>query len=1469
MSTAEVHKQKDHLSSARAASAWRWFLALAFFAPFSPIPEQRPTSVAEQGSEQPAEQQPSAMFSPTLFVQDGPERPDLSTTDFFEEDRMAQIKEAIAMSEYHISFQEKPACLQSPNRAQDLRINYYTDGFSLTPRIEGERYHTQLRVRSVGRKDHEWTPSRSATITANEHHAEADHGTFKIMYENNERGMRQDFLVKERPEGSGPLNVNLRYEGDLMVTQTGEDDILFSSIDIFGNPVSEVWYKDLLAWDANNEPLHAWASIEADAIVLHVDDANAEYPVTIDPLSTTATWTGEGNQAGAFYGSSVNTAGDVNGDGRSDIIIGAPFYDGGATNGGRVFIYHGTPNGPSVSVSTTITSIAAQVAMGGSVATAGDVNGDGYSDVVITRETASPNSSAVFIHYGSPTGVSATPNTTITLGGVCCGTTAETAGDVNGDGYSDVIIADAAWAANRGRAYIYHGSPTGLLATPTTTISGTQDNAYLGNSVSSAGDVNNDGYSDVIIGQGHWTAGQQEEGRFLVYLGTATGINATPNFTYESNQTYMFLGVSVSFAGDVNGDGYSDVIVGGPSYFDGSNTVGAAFVFYGSAVGITATGMDLEAGAVNASSFGYSVGCAGDVNGDGYADVIIGEPGGFTTQPGAAYVFLGTASGLSGTPVWTGGGVQASAGYGSSVAGAGDVNGDGYSDVLVGAPRKDNIGQTDEGHVMYYQGSPNGLSASGTLDQTQSSAFFGTSVSAAGDVNGDGFSDVIIGAPQYDNGQTNEGRAYVYYGGTGGLPFTASWIIENNIALSLLGTSVSTAGDVNGDGYSDVIIGAPGAAIGEAGEGLAYVYHGSAAGLGTTPWVAERDLLGAALGSSVASAGDVNGDGYSDVVIGANGYSVSQALEGAAYIHLGSATGLNAIPLFTFVQGQANARVGSSVAGVGDVTGDGYGDVVVGASGWTSSALTGRGRAFLLKGHPAGVFYETSWVVEGSNASSALGSSAAGAGDVNGDGYQDLIIGEPGRPNGAATGAGRALMFHGASTVPSTTPTWTTLGTSTGAQFGFSVSKAGDVNKDGYGDVVVGIPGDSNGRINIYHGSPTGLPVTASATFTSTNSGARLGTSVSNSGSQSGDGYGDVIAGAPEYSVTFPPSADRGRVHVFTGNNGLSRSQRTRQYRADQVTPVQTSNGTFDVNCGWTIGQIARSHLGRRRMKLAWEIVNHGPPFMGAPVTNSVAYTGQEATWTVVNLSAGVEIKEPVIAVGTAYPKWRVRLRHHPATMIDGQPFGPWFYMGIHDKQDPAIKVEQPVCGLLPVELIAFDVSCGGTSRSIEWTTATENNNALFLVERSTNVQDWKTIGTLVGAGDSQQIQYYRFVDDAPMPGVELYYRLQQIDHDGESIVHSVVSAPRCLEVEGSDHIIVPNPTAGDARLVFIGPGTSTVHMIEVLDIHGRIIHTSYPTAILATGTTITSQHLDPATYIVRLSESNGTTITSLRFVVQ
>ena len=161
----------------------------------------------------------------------------------------------------------------------------------------------------------------------------------------------------------------------------------------------------------------------------------------------------------------------------------------------------------------------------------------------------------------------------------------------------------------------------------------------------------------------------------------------------------------------------------------------------------------------------------------------------------------------------------------------------------------------------------------------QAIANFGWSVGPAGDVNGDGYADVIVGAPGYENGETAEGRAFVYYGSATGLSTTADWTAESDQALAIFGSSVATAGDVNGDGYDDVIVGAPGYSNGETAEGRAFVYHGSALGLSTTTaWTADSNQASAHLGGSVGTAGDVNGDSYADVIVGASSYGLGGGL---------------------------------------------------------------------------------------------------------------------------------------------------------------------------------------------------------------------------------------------------------------------------------------------------------------------------------------------------------------------------------------------------------------------------------------------------------------------------------------------------------------------------------------------------------------------------------------------------------------
>jgi hypothetical protein len=236
---------------------------------------------------------------------------------------------------------------------------------------------------------------------------------------------------------------------------------------------------------------------------------------------------------------------------------------------------------------------------------------------------------------------------------------------------------------------------------------------------------------------------------------------------------------------------------------------------------------------------------AGDVNGDGYSDVIVGAPGYDDTHTGEGrvYVFHGGSSGLAGSPTWVCDGEQDNALFGDGASTAGDVNGDGYADIIVSASRFDN-GQTDEGRVFVYHGSSTGIGSSEpwwTAESNQVGAMLGE-VAAAGDVNGDGYGDVVVGAYYYDNGQSNEGRSYVYLGTPVGLSSSADWAAESNQASAMMG-SVAGGGDVNGDGYSDVLVGASNYDNGHTNEGRVFVYYGNGGG-----------PLGAPVGSRISAA---------------------------------------------------------------------------------------------------------------------------------------------------------------------------------------------------------------------------------------------------------------------------------------------------------------------------------------------------------------------------------------------------------------------------------------------------------------------------------------------------------------------------------------------------------------------------------------------------------------------------------------
>lgn len=423
-----------------------------------------------------------------------------------------------------------------------------------------------------------------------------------------------------------------------------------------------------------------------------------------------------------------------------------------------------------------------------------------------------------------------------------------------------------------------------------------------------------------------------------------------PPVILEGAATGDALGSSVDNAGDVNGDGIDDLIAGAPLTDVGVDPTlidaGAAYVYYGSATGLPAAADVTLLGVDDGEQFGTAVAGIGDVNGDGFDDVAVSAPFADTAETadvGRVAVFLGSAAGLSTTPQIEIAG-QGGSEFGLSLDG-GDVNGDGFADLIVGAPLYDN-GETDEGVAMVYYGSATGITTTGALmlEMNQAGAHFGHSVAFAGDTDGEGFGDVLVGAPMYDNGETDEGAAFLFDGAAAGLTPTAGWTYECNAAGAMCGEAVAGNGNLNGDGFADALVGAPGA-------GQVYAFLGSATGLSTA---ADSTISGAAadeFGGAVAFAGDTNGDGLDDALVGSPAAAGAGADTGAATLYYGTATGLDGVSPWGASGSDTGDMFGASVAG-GDFDNDGFSDVAVGAPGRDFTERTDAGAVFVYAGAP-------------------------------------------------------------------------------------------------------------------------------------------------------------------------------------------------------------------------------------------------------------------------------------------------------------------------------------------------------------------------------------------------------------------------------------------------------------------------------------------------------------------------------------
>lgn len=747
--------------------------------------------------------------------------------------------------------------------------------------------------------------------------------------------------------------------------------------------------------------------------------------------------------------------------------------------------------------------------------------------------------------------------------GASFGFSVASAGDFNGDGYGDVIAGapkyDLASGTDVGEARIFFGGPA-AANTPALVLQTYIGGASLGVSVASAGDLNGDGYDDVIVGAPNYGVHYgQFFGRAIVYFGGASP-DPLPDLWVSGTATRTAMGRSVACAGDVNGDGYPDFVVGNTTSGAEPNTVQ---VYFGGRRPDATPDWEL-AGPPDAINFGECVTSAGDLNADGYDDVAVGAPGFDSNAVGQVYVFYGGPRRdssadlvLRGTP-----GDR----FGEWIAPAGDWNGDGHADLLVGG-RYNDLAGADAGAVfLYFGGSSPHSNPDLVFTGEAAGDEFGCSFAGAGDVNLDGFDDVIVGAFRNDRPAYDAGRAYVFFGRPQS-DRTPGVTLNGDRALDNYGVGVASAGDFDGDGLPDLIVGAQGSDAGASNGGRAYVY------------AVKHDQIVSPNGGETWIAGEPDtirwrGEGPAAVALSADG--------GVTWATLASGVGgaaVNALPIITPPTATIAARVrvspsgqpvlrvvsdqsdgdfriatpaihgravvlarddvrgsnageeaGLALARAGDVNGDGFPDYLVGARGGTAPGAV-PDRVRLMFGGPVPRAPVSLDVPAGA---APLGVSLAAAGDINRDGFADVIVGSPGDAAGGAE-TGRAFVFFGGP-LRGGAPDLTLAGPSAGAQFGAAVAGAGDVNGDGYDDLIVGAPfddanGAGAGRVYLYQGGPA-PDAGADLQLTGVRPGDHFGASLAGGGDLNGDHFSDFVVGAPGSDT---PAIDAGRAYVFAG----------------------------------------------------------------------------------------------------------------------------------------------------------------------------------------------------------------------------------------------------------------------------------------------------------------------------------------------
>ncbi|MCF7965423.1 MAG: FG-GAP-like repeat-containing protein [Methylobacter tundripaludum] len=805
-------------------------------------------------------------------------------------------------------------------------------------------------------------------------------------------------------------------------------------------------------------------------------------------LSTVAAGTGgfviNGQSAVDWSGTSVAGAGDVNGDGLADLIVGAYRSDPAVgVDAGRSYVIFGSTDGAFTQSAVDQLGASGNDTLTGTAAAETLVGGAG-------NDTLIGNGGADVLYGGAGNDVIVVNAGNVDALGANFGAGGNTGQLARIDGGSglDTLSLDGAGIALSLSAIANQGGSTPGSASRIESVERIDLTGSGNNTLTMS-------LKDV----------QDMAGMNLINSSTQTALgwsNGTYSFAASEGRHQLIIDGNAGDVATVNGATWTNmgtVSHNATTYTVYNSNVGLAQVLVANAVThkVLST-LDLSAVAAGSGGFvingqsagdfsGYSVAGAGDVNGDGLDDLIVGaiysDPAA-GVDAGRSYVVYGqtgaTVIDLSAVAAGNGGfvinGQSAHDHSGHSVAGAGDVNGDGLADLIVGAYHSDPAAGSDAGrsYVVYGKTDTTAVELSAVavgsggfvINGQGVNDYSGYSVAGAGDLNGDGLADLIVGA-MYSDPATgiDAGRSYVVYGQTGTTAINLSavaagnggFVINGESAYGYSGWRVAGAGDLNGDGLTDLIVGAhlsDPAAGSDAGR--SYVVFGktgtaaidlSAVAAGSGGFVLNGQNAGDYSGWSVAGAGDVNGDGLADLVIGAYNSDPAAGIDaGRSYVVFGktgtAAIDLSAVAVGTggfVINGQSAAdRSGISVAAAGDVNGDGLADLIVGAYNSDPAAGSDAGRSYVVFGKTDTSATDLSavaagnggFVINGQSTNDYSGLSVAAAGDVNGDGLADLIVGAYGNDPAAGSDAGRSYVIFGSTDGAFTQSAVDQLGTS-------------------------------------------------------------------------------------------------------------------------------------------------------------------------------------------------------------------------------------------------------------------------------------------------------------------------------------------------------------------------------------------------------------------------------------------------------